>query len=134
MKILLDTHILLWALTGNAKLPEKVEEIILSKDNDIYYGTASVWEVAIKHSLHSDKMPVSGVDFSEYCQKAGYEMLSISDEHVYALETLSRKENAPKHNDPFDRIMIAQAKREEMYFFTHDALLPFYNEKCIVFV
>ena len=39
-----------------------------------------------------------------------------------------------QHNDPFDRIMVAQAKSEEMYFYTHDALLPFYNEKCIVYV
>lgn len=132
MKVLLDTHVLLWAITGSEKLSEQAKKIILSRENDVFYSTASVWEVSIKHSIHPENMPVSGVKFAQYCQTAGYEMLSIRDEHVYALETLTRKENAPKHNDPFDRIMIAQAKAEEMCFLTHDSLIPFYNEECIM--
>lgn len=132
MRVLLDTHVLLWALTGSEKLSEKAKEIIMSRDNEVFYSTASVWEVSIKHSIHPEKMPISGGSFSEYCQRAGYEMLAIRDEHVYALETLSRKIGAPKHNDPFDRIMVAQAKAEEMLFVTHDTLIPYYNEECVV--
>lgn len=134
MRILLDTHILLWALAGSDKLSPKAQEMILSKDNEIFYSTAAVWEVSIKHSIHPENMPVSGKELSEYCQKAGYEMLSVRDEHVYALETLMRLDDAPRHNDPFDRIMVAQAKSEEMLLLTHDSLIPYYNEKCIVLV
>ena len=134
MRILLDTHILLWALTGSDKLSPKAQAMILSKDNEIFYSTAAVWEVSIKHSIHPENMPVSGKELSEYCQKAGYEMLSVRDEHVYALETLFRLDDAPRHNDPFYRIMVAQAKSEEMLLLTHDSLIPYYNEKCIVLV
>ena len=73
MRILLDTHILLWALTGSDKLSPKAQAMILSKDNEIFYSTAAVWEVSIKHSIHPENMPVSGKELSEYCQKAGYE-------------------------------------------------------------
>lgn len=134
MKVLLDTHILLWTLTANDKLSDRAREIIASKDNDIFYSTASVWEVSIKHSIHPENMPLSGRELSEYCLEAGYEVLSVKDEHVYVLETLVRKEDAPRHNDPFDRIMIAQAKAEGMLFLTRDSLLSYYNEKCILLV
>ena len=80
------------------------------------------------------RMTLTSKKISEYCQEAGYEMLSVRDEHVCALETLARPEDAPKHNDPFDRIMVAQAKSEEMLFLTHDSLIPYYNEKCIISV
>lgn len=134
MKVLLDTHIILWALTDDERLSKKAKTIILSKENDIYYSVASIWEVSIKHTIHPEHMPFSGKQLSYYCQEAHYQMLSIKDEHVYALETIQRVENAPKHNDPFDRIMIAQAKTENMIFITHDSLIPYYMEKCIISV
>jgi len=134
MRVLLDTHILLWAIAGSDKLSDKAKDVINSKDNDIYYSTASIWEVSIKHSIHPENMPLSGKELSEYCQESGYEMLSIRDEHVFALEKLTRPQDVPKHNDPFDKIMVAQAKSEDMIFLTHDALIPYYNEKCIVSV
>ncbi len=134
MKFLLDTHILLWALTGDAKLPQSAQDIISDMNNEIFYSSASVWEVAIKHANHPDIMPVSAKMLSEYCQTAGYQMLPITDDHVFSLDTLYRSKNAPRHNDPFDRIMIAQAKAEELRFITHDALLPYYNEDCIMWV
>lgn len=124
----------MWALTDDKKLPDKAREIIKSDKNDIYYSTASVWEISIKHMIHPEQIAISGREFSNYCQQAGYQMLSIKDEHVYALETLCRVADAPKHNDPFDRIMIAQAKAEDTMFITHDSLLPYYREECIVFV
>lgn len=134
MKVLLDTHIALWALTDDEKLSSQARKIIESEFNEIFYSTASVWEVSIKHSLHPEHMPLSGRQFSEYCQESGYEMLSIRDDHVYALESIKRMENAPKHKDPFDRIMIAQAKSDDMTFLTHDSLIPDYMESCILSV
>ncbi len=61
-------------------------------------------------------------------------MLSARDDHVYVLENLRRAENAPRHNDPFDHIMLAQAKAEGMSFITHDSLIPHYMEECIIAV
>lgn len=134
MKILLDTHILLWALSDDMRLPGKAKNIILQEENEIYYSTVSVWEVAIKHSLHPEQMPVSGQALSDYCKMAGYQPLAVHDDHVWALETIKRPADAPRHNDPFDRMLISQAKAEGMLFLTHDALLPYYGEACIVAV
>lgn len=134
MDILLDTHIILWAIAEDNRLPHKAYDLITSKKNRVYYSIASVWEVAIKHMAHPEKMGISGEDFSEYCQESGYIRLNIRESHIFTLKELCRPENAPKHNDPFDRIMISQAKVESMKFVTHDSLLPYYGEPCIEFV
>lgn len=134
MRVLLDTHIILWALENNSKLPEKAREIIEDERNQIYYSTASVWEIAIKHMARPDKMLITGRAFSEKCIESGFEMLPVYDRHVYGLETLEKPENAPPHNDPFDRIMLAQAKVDGLKFMTHDSLLPYYHEGCILAV
>lgn len=60
--------------------------------------------------------------------------IDILNKHVSALETLKRPEDAPKHNDPFDRIMVAQAKAEGIMFLTHDTLIPYYDEPFIISV
>ncbi len=132
MNLLLDTHILIWALNDDERLPEKAKEMILDADNVIYYSSVSVWEVSIKHALHPDNIAFTGKKLAFYCQEAGFLSLEMKDKHVFALETISRPEDAPKHNDPFDRMLIAQAKAENMSFLTHDSLLPYYREKCII--
>lgn len=134
LSILLDTHIALWAITDDPRLPGAVRSMILSEENQIIISTASVWEVSIKHNLHPDHMPVSGKAFAGFCLQAGYTALAIENRHIFTLETLSRSEKAPKHKDPFDRILIAQAKSDHLLFITHDKLLPDYNESCILFV
>ena len=131
-RILLDTHIALWAITDNEKLSDTARDFLLSYDNEIFYSTASVWELTVKHSIHPDHMPFSGYEFSDYCRRAGYSNLPIKDLHVFALDTLSRPEDAPRHKDPFDRLLIAQAKAEGMLFLTHDSLIPLYNEPFII--
>ncbi len=70
MRILLDTHILLWALSNDAKLPEKARELIEDEGNEIYYSMISLWEVEIKHLAHPDMMPVSAEEISGYCRQA----------------------------------------------------------------
>lgn len=134
MKILLDTHIILWALENNMKLPKQAKEIIESGENQIYYSTASVWEIEIKHMAHPKKMRIDGRGLSKKCQDSGFEMLPVYDRHVYGLETLKRSDNAPSHKDPFDRIMLSQAKTDGLKFITHDSLFAFYNEKCVLVV
>ncbi len=134
MKVLLDTHIIIWAALNDTRLSEKAKDIIVNPDNEIYYSTASVWEITIKHMARPGKMRYNGDYLAEECDKHGYCVLPIENKHVSALATLKRGEDAPAHNDPFDRIMLAQAKAEDMAFVTHDSLLTFYNEDYIIFV
>ena len=134
MNILLDTHILIWALNDDPRLPEKAREFILDPDNAIYYSSISVWEVSIKHAIHPDNVSFTGKDLAGFCQDAGFLPVEMRDRHVFALETLTRAKGAPLHHDPFDRMLIAQAKAENMSFITHDSLLPWYREKCIISV
>ena len=106
----------------------------LDKENEIFYSTASVWKITIKHMLHPDKLRINGNLLERGCEENGYLVLPILNKHVSALETLKRSKDAPKHNDPFDRIMVAQAKAEGMMFLTHDSLIPYYDEAFIISV
>ncbi len=134
MNLLLDTHILIWALNEDSRLSEKAREMILNKDNAIYYSSVSIWEVSIKHTNHPDNVEFTGKELSQFCKEAGFLPVEMRDKHVFALETITREEGAPPHFDPFDRMLIAQAKAENMYFLTHDSLIPYYKEKCIISV
>lgn len=132
MKLLLDTHIILWALDDNPKLPSQARAFIVDVDNEIYYSTASIWETSIKYMSKPDRIRISGSKLSELCRKMGYQMLPITDQHVKVLETLVYHNQNQPHNDPFDRIMLAQAKADGLRFVTHDSKIRFYEESCIL--
>ena len=134
MNLLLDTHILIWALNEDPKLSAKARELILDPDNAIYYSPVSIWEIAIKHAIHPEHIVFTGKGLSQYCQEAGFLSVEMRDKHVYALETLTRSTGAPAHHDPFDRMLVAQAKAENLSFLTHDSQIPYYDEKCIISV
>ena len=134
MNLLLDTHIAIWALNDDNALSAKARELILDPDNTIYYSTVSVWEVLLKHVRRPENIPFDEADFSEGCKEAGFIPLSLSDKHILAVRTLSCPADSREHNDPFDRLLISQAKVENMSFLTHDALIPDYQEKCIISV
>ena len=134
MKLLLDTHILLWVLTGDSKLSEKAVKLIQNPGNTAYFSAISSWEVAIKHAKRPNNIKFTGVKFTERCLDAGFISLPVSDDYIAALESLSRPDDAPPHRDPFDRMLIAQAKSEDMLFLTHDMLLPYYHEPCVILV
>ena len=74
------------------------------------------------------KLNISGTEFMHYCEQAGYKKLPIDEKHILALETLEKKENSPEHNDPFDRILLSQAKSETMNLLTCDKSFSYYNE------
>ncbi len=132
MNYLLDTHIIIWALADTGQLADETKAILEDPNNIIYYSMASVWEVAIKHKIHPEQMPISEEEFVSLCQKTGFKELNIEDRHIFALKTLSRPDTAPRHNDPFDRMLIAQAKAGQLQFITHDGLLEAYNEPCVM--
>ena len=132
MNLLLDTHILIWTLNDDPRLSKKAKNLILDRNNTVYYSVISIWEISIKHANHPEHIEFSGKDLSGFCEQAGFLPVDLCDEHVAALETIIRADGAPPHHDPFDRMLIAQAKTENMAFLTHDALLPYYQEKCII--
>jgi PIN domain nuclease of toxin-antitoxin system len=128
MRILLDTHIILWAVTDSPKLPDEARKMIQDAGNQIYFSSASVWEIAIKHSMSPHHLPVSSRDLLQYARNSGYVELPVTAEHAAAVESLP-----PVHKDPFDRILAAQAASEPMRLLTHDRILGQYGtDICLV--
>ncbi len=107
------------------------QKLLEDESNTIYFSMASVWEVAIKNKIHPEQVPMSEEEFVSLCNDTGFCLLDIRVPHIFALKELERSKDAPKHNDPFDRLLIAQAKVEKLRFLTHDSLLEDYNESCI---
>lgn len=132
MRILLDTHIALWAIADTAKLSKQVISLLEQKENEVFYSMASVWEIAIKYQLKPETMPVSEEEFVSLCENTGFTQLPIKADHIFLLKTLVRSKHAPNHKDPFDRLLLAQAKYEGLKLFTHDAQFPYYEEACVV--
>lgn len=122
MRLLLDTQIMLWALTGSARLGAQARNLVADPANDIYISTASIWEIAIKHGLGRGDMPVSGARAAELCAAAGYRELPVAWRHAMAVETLPLL-----HADPFDRILVAQAISEPMRLLSRDATVASYG-------
>ena len=126
MNILLDTHVAQWAITDNPKLPKKARELIESSKSSVWISAATVWEIAIKHSLGRGEMPVSSQDALRYFRESGYRFLPVAPEHATAVEDLQ-----PHHSDPFDRILVAQALVEPMRLVTHDPMVARYSDTII---
>jgi PIN domain nuclease of toxin-antitoxin system len=122
MRLLLDTHIALWAVTGHAKMPARATSLILAAD-EVFVSAASIWEISIKHSLKPDKLSMSGEQALNEFSAAGFSLLAISPMHAATLDNL-----APHHRDPFDRMLIAQALSEPLRLITHDSNLQVYSE------
>lgn len=121
MRILLDTHIALWAVIGSKRLAPRARELILAAD-DVFVSAASLWEIAIKHGLGRGDMPISSAQALQAFIDAAYELLDIRPEHALAVERL-----APIHSDPFDRMLVAQALVEPLTLITRDTLVASYS-------
>ena len=123
MKILLDTHVILWALEDSPRLPLNIRDLILDEKNEIYISTISLWEIAIKHKKQPNSMPYDATSIRDYCQKAGYIFLSLSIDNVAFYE----KYDFSMHQDPFDQMLVAQSATSNMKLVTHDSKLKLYN-------
>ena len=126
MNLLLDTHVALWAITDSPRLTPRARELITSPRSSIWISAATIWEITIKHGLHRGDMPVSGQDALRYFRESGYRLLAIEPEHAAAIAEL-----APHHQDPFDRMLVAQALTEPMRLLTHDAVVARYSDSII---
>lgn len=134
MNLLLDTHIAIWALNDDPALSEKARELLLDPDNAVYYSAVSTWEVMLKHARRPENIPFDEKQFSEACKEAGFIPLGLADKHILAVHDLTRAEGTKAHNDPFDRLLVAQAKVENLSLLTHDELIPGYEESCVISV
>lgn len=121
-RYLLDTHILLWWLSDDKKLGKKRTELLAQSSNQIAVSTVSIWEIVIKKSLGKLKVPDN---LKEVIYENEFEILSITPDHVLSLQNLP-----PIHNDPFDRLLIAQSIYEDMVIVTADKIIPKYEVNC----
>jgi len=126
MNLLLDTHIALWAITDSPRLTAKARELLLSAHAQLWVSAASIWEISIKHALGRGDMPVSGREALDWFRRSGYRLLSIEPEHAAEVNALP-----VLHQDPFDRILIAQALTEPMRLVTHDAQVAAYSHTIV---
>jgi PIN domain nuclease of toxin-antitoxin system len=113
MNYLLDTHIVVWWLMDSQKIVPKVREIIADKTNEIFVSSVSLWEMAIKQSIGRLTIPKNII---EVLIKEGFEMLPLMPE-----ESLSVSDLPFIHNDPFDRMLIIQAKLNNLVLITDDS-------------
>ncbi len=119
MRILLDTHLLLWALGAPLKLNAETRKIV--DTSDVYVSAATIWEISIKVALGKLKADVDEVLAA--VPSAGLSMLPITGEHA------ARVVRLPKHHkDPFDRMLVAQAVTEPMILLTNDTALAPYGD------
>ncbi len=134
MKILLDTHMIIWALTNSLKLPQKAKELLLQSENDIYFSVISLWEIEIKRLIKKDSLPITAQEISDYCKQAGFQLISLQENSIYKLQELFRPETEIPHKDSFDRMLICQAISNDMKLLTHDSLIKGYTSRNILFV
>ena len=120
MRILLDTHIVLWVLAGSKRI-DAIKDVILSDDTEVYISAASWWELAIKIGLK--KFEGNLPELRSAAADSGFIELPVKGEHTEALIALP-----PYHNDPFDRLLLAQATTEPLRLITADKKLEQYSE------
>jgi len=119
---LIDTHILLWNMTGSKRLKTNHRDI-LENTNNLFVSVASIWEMAIKASIKKLPMPN---DLLEQIYSSNINILTILPEHALAVSNLPHH-----HGDPFDRMLIAQAQQEKLVIMTMDKFIPLYDVKTI---
>lgn len=127
MKLLLDTHMLLWVAGEPDKLSAKARNLILDTANDLFFSAASIWEIVIKRSLERPDFRVDPVRLRKMLVLNGYKEISVESEHALAIAFLP-----PLHKDPFDRILLAQARTEGLQLLTVDAQIANYGDGVIL--
>jgi PIN domain nuclease of toxin-antitoxin system len=124
VRVLLDTHTLLWALHQPAALSATAQEVIGSAENLVCVSLVSLWECAIKSSIGKLDLPA---DFFEAIPKAGYCVLQIESPHLTAYRGLPMH-----HRDPFDRLLVAQAQTAGLVLVTRDPQIAKYDVRTLL--
>jgi PIN domain nuclease of toxin-antitoxin system len=122
MNLLLDTHILVWALGNTARLSERAKTLLSNANNALWYSPVTAIEIAIKNSTGRHAYLMNLDDFDDACSRAGLVELPLSTSAAKMLEALPMH-----HRDPFDRTLLAQASAAGMALLTADTLMPAYG-------
>jgi PIN domain nuclease of toxin-antitoxin system len=123
MKLLLDTHIVLWAAGQPDKLSTSARELLLDKRNALFFSSASIWEIVIKRTLGRADFKVDPHRLRKMLVINDYTEIPVTSEHALRVDTLP-----PLHKDPFDRILIAQARSEGLVLITVDSSVISYGD------
>jgi len=121
MRLLLDTHVLLWAVAASRRLPKEAREAIEDAENEVFYSAASLWEIAIKSGLRRRDFRIDLEAFEAALAQVGLTELAVRASHAVALTRLPLV-----HRDPFDRMLVAQAVSEPLVLMTNDRILAKY--------
>jgi PIN domain nuclease of toxin-antitoxin system len=121
LKLLFDTHLLLWAAGQPEQLPAQARSLLTNPENELLFSSASLWEIVIKRCLGRSDFQVDPRLFRRGLLDNGYSELPITSEHVIAVDGLPHH-----HKDPFDRILVAQSMVEGVALVTSDALVAQY--------
>ena len=121
MKLLLDTHLLLWAAGFPERLPLAARQLLEDSQNELLFSAASLWEIVIKRSLRRADFQVDARVLRRALLDNGYQELAITSEHTVGIDSLPHI-----HKDPFDRILVAQAIFEGITLLTADPLVAQY--------
>lgn len=120
MRILLDTHLILWWLGNSASLPAEARAQISDPENTVFLSAVSLWEIWLKESLGKLRLPA---DFEAKLEKESFENLPLTGAHARHVALLPWH-----HRDPFDRLLVAQAQAENLVFLTADANAARYGD------
>jgi PIN domain nuclease of toxin-antitoxin system len=122
VRVLVDTHLLLWAVGSSRRLPEGARALILDAANEVFFSAASVWEVAIKSALRRRDFNVNPTVLLRALALSGFSELPVTAAHAARVGALPAI-----HRDPFDRLLVAQSLVEPMTLLTNDAVLVRYG-------
>ena len=122
MRVLLDTHLLLWAMARSRRLPKEARSLILDAENEVFYSAASIWEVAIKSELRRRDFKADATRLVRALADGGFSELPVTAAHAMRVTGLPAV-----HRDPFDRLLVAQSLAEPMTLLTNDAILVGYG-------
>jgi len=129
VRLLLDTHLLLWAVASSKRLPPEARELLEDGANEAYYSAASIWEIAIKISLDRKDFRIDLDALLSALPEMQLVELPITAVHAAGVTRLPRI-----HRDPFDRMLVAQSIAEPLTLLTNDAALGKYGERVRVVV
>lgn len=123
MRLLIDTHLLIWAASSPEKLSSHAQALLLDVQNELFFSPVSIWEIVIKAELHKENFMINPSTLYRGLLRAGYQELLVRTEHTLNVATLPTI-----HKDPFDRLLLAQASVEKMQLLTADGLLAQYPD------
>ena len=124
MRLLLDTHILLWWLSDDSSLPGHARRLISDTDNTVFVSAVSLWEIWLKQSLGKLRLPP---DFEERLARESFENLPLTAAHALEVALLPWH-----HRDPFDRMLVAQARAAHLKLLTADEVAAAYGEMVLL--